>query len=167
MDIITKIKTFSKKAKKEISKILDLNKEYDIGWLEYQTGKILVLRYNNKDVITGDYKYIGQYEPKNSLWIWASSMNGIIKEILLQVKKIRSFAHLFDDNIKLDKLDKKRYDFYYQVLTSDSMILSSQIELEWLNELVIYLTGDLFWFNPVMNDNIQLITLSKVIEKYV
>ena len=167
MDIITKIKTFSKKAKKEISKILDLNKEYDIGWLEYQTGKVLVLRYNNKDIITGEYKYIGQYEPNNSLWIWASSMNGIIKEILLQVKKIRSFAHLFDDNIKLDKLDKKRYDFYYQVLTSDSMILSSQIELEWLNELVIYLTGDLFWFNPVMNDNIQLITLSKVIEKYV
>ena len=47
------------------------------------------------------------------------------------------------------------------------MILSSQIELEWLNELVLYLTGDLYYFNPIMNDNIQLITLGKIIEQYV
>jgi len=167
MDIITKIKTFSKNAKKEISKILDLNKEYDLGWLDYKTGKILNVRYNNKDVITADYKYIGEYQPNKSLWIWASSMNGINKETLLNVKKIRSFTHLFEEPNKLKKLDKKRYDFYYQVLTSDSMILSSRIELEWLNELVLYLTGDLYCFNTIMDNNIQFITLSKVIEQYV
>ena len=94
-------------------------------------------------------------------------MNGINREVLLYCKKIRSFTHLFENPTKLKKLDKKRYDFFYQVLTSDSMILSSQIELEWLNELVLYLTGDLYYFNPIMNDNIQLITFSKIIEQYV
>ena len=55
MDIITKIKNFSRNAKKKISKILDLNKEYDIGWVEYKTGKLLVVRYDNKDIIKGKY----------------------------------------------------------------------------------------------------------------
>lgn len=167
MDIITKIKNYSRKAKNKISKFLDLNKEYDIKWIEYKTGKILCIRYDNKNIITGTYKYIGEYQPKKSLWIWGSSISGVNKDIILSCKKIRSFTHLFENPTKLKKLDKKRYDFFYQVLTSDSMILSSQIELEWLNELILYLTGDLYYFNPIMNDNIQLITLSKIIEQYV
>ena len=70
MDIITKIKNYSRKAKNKISKFLDLNKEYDIKWIEYKTGKILCVRYDNKNIITGTYKYIGEYQPKKSLWIW-------------------------------------------------------------------------------------------------
>jgi len=167
MNIITKIKTFSKNAKKEISKILDLNKEYDLKWINYKTGKILAICYDNKEIITGDYKYIGEYQVNKSLWIWASSMNGINKQTLLNIKKIRSFTHLFEEPNKLKSLDKKRYDFYYQILTSDTMILSSYIEFEWLKELILYITGDLYYFNPVIDNKIQLITLSKIIEKYV
>ena len=166
-DIIDKIKSFSKNAKKNISKYLDLNVNYNISSIQYNNSSMIAITHNNKEILVGDYKYFGEFRIKQSMWVWGNAIVGVNKKVLEDVKKIRSFSHLFEGKSKNQKRNQKRMDFYYQLLTSDSLLLSSQIELEWINELVLYLSGDIFWFNPETSNGIQVITLSKIIEKYI
>jgi hypothetical protein len=40
--------------------------------------------------------------------------------------------------------------------------------LSWINELILYLSNDTFYFNPTNSEsNIQFITLNNIKEKYI
>ena len=54
---------------------------------------------------------------------------------------------------------------YHQVLTQDSIILNAD-EIMLVNTLILYLSNDLYFLNPPNNsNNIQIVTLSNIIEK--
>ena len=58
-------------------------------------------------------------------------------------------------------------NFYYQLLTQDIIYISDNNLLTWINELLLYLSQDISYFNPVNSEgNIQFIGLSKIIEKF-
>ena len=57
--------------------------------------------------------------------------------------------------------------FFYQLMTQDVILIEDDKKLESINELLLYLSGDIYFFNPENSEgNIQYITLSNIKEKY-
>lgn len=161
MKILEKIKQNSITREKEISKILNKKKDYV---LRFNNDKTLLELYDDKDkkIISCKYNFYGIYQPSTKLWIWASSIPDIKKNTIKFINKLKLYDHLFesDSNIKSD--------FYYQLLNQDTILLNDDGKLSWINELLIYLSNDLYYFNPSNSQgNIQFIGLSKIMEKYI
>lgn len=162
MKILDKIKIVYNDKKKEIMKNLKKNKQYNIEFLKKGSKKQLSINDGTKKVIIGNYNFYGIYQHNTKLWIWATSIPGIDINYNKNIKHLKSFSYLFEssNNIKTN--------FYYQLLTQDVLLLSDNKMINWINELILYLSDDIFIFNPTNSElNIQFITLSNIIEKYI
>ena len=162
-NIINKITKSIKQKKKIINKILNINNEYKIKILPNEKYNLLgIYDNNNKLLISGKYNFYGIYNTNNKIWIWGSSIPGIEQNIIKNISKIKSFSYLFEnenDNIS---------NFYFQLLTQDIIIIINYEELELINKLFLYLSNDLYYFNPLdYNSNIEFYTLKKIKEKYI
>ena len=162
-NIINKITKSIKQKKKIINKILNINNEYKIKILPNEKYNLLgIYDNNNKLLISGKYNFYGIYNTNNKIWIWGSSIPGIEQNIIKNISKIKSFSYLFEnenDNIS---------NFYFQLLTQDIILIKSNKELELINKLFLYLSNDLYYFNPLdSNLNIEFYTLKKIKEKYI
>jgi hypothetical protein len=162
MKILDKINQNVEQKNKEITKILDPKKRYRIDFFKTGKNKMLGVFDGKKMVVSGDYNFYGIYQPYTKLWIWASSIPGVESKHIKNIRKLKSSDHLFESD------SNPKSNFYYQLLTQDVLYITDDKMLDWVNELVLYLTGDVFYFNPVNSDeNIQFITLAKIKEKYV
>jgi hypothetical protein len=162
--IISKIKKFIKKRKINMNKILNINNEYKIDLLNNNNYNLLGVynNDNNKLLIAGPYNFYGIYYISNKIWVWGSSIPGIEKNVIKNIYKIKSFSYLFENDI--DNIS----NFYYQLLTQDIIMIKNEKELELINELLLYLSNDLYYYNPLdSNLNIQFYTLKKIKEKYI
>jgi hypothetical protein len=163
MDILNKLEKYYNNKYKEISKLLNLEINYNIEFIKTESKKTLLGFYhNNKLLFNGKFTFYGIYQKERQIWIWASSIPGINSEQINKINKIKSFNYLFQNSYNII------INFYYQLLTQDIILITDIKQLEWINRLLIYLNNDIFYFNPVyQNDNIQFIGLSKIIEKYI
>jgi hypothetical protein len=162
MKITEKIITFIEKKNKEISKILDHKKKYRIDFIKNGENKAISIFDKKKMVLNGEYNFYGIYQPQTKLWIWASSIPGVDIKHIKNIDKLKKMDHLFELNT-----DDVKVNFYYQLLTQDVLYITNSKMLNWINELLIYLTNDVYYFNPINSDgNIQFITLVKIKEKY-
>lgn len=162
MKLLDKIKQINDKKNKDITKMLNSSKKYKIDF--FKNGKKNQMGvFNNKEIIiSGDYNFYGIYQPYTKLWIWASSIPGVDKKHIKNIQKIKSSNYLFEEDTN------SKISFYYQLLTQDVILITNEQMLEWINELLLYLSNDLYYFNPVNSDeNIQFITLVNIKEKYV
>jgi hypothetical protein len=161
MKILEKINKVVEQKNKEITKILDPKKKYRIDFFKTGKNKMLGIFDGKKMVVGGEYNFYGIYQPYTKLWIWASSIPGVDTTHIKNIKKLKSSDHLFESTTD------PKLNFYYQLLTQDVLYIIDDQMLDWINELILYLTGDLFYFNPVNSDeNIQFLTLVKIKEKY-
>jgi hypothetical protein len=161
MKILEKIKQNSNQKQKEIFKILNSKIDYV---LRFNKGKTLLELYDDKDkkIIAGNYQFYGIYQPSTKLWIWASSIPNVKKDTIKFINKLRLSDHLFESD------SNEKSDFYYQLLSQDTILVKDEEKLPWINELLIYLSDDVYYFNPVNSQgNIQFIGLSKIIQKYI
>jgi len=162
MKNLKKINQFVEQKNKEITKILDPKKKYRIDFFKIGKNKMIGFFDDTKMVIGGEYNFYGIYQPYTKLWIWASSIPGIDITYIKNINKLKKFDHLFESTTD------PKLNFYYQLLTQDVLYITDDKMLDWINELIIYLTGDLFYFNPVNSDqNVQFLTLIKINEKYI
>ena len=162
MTILKKIKHINNKKKKEINKILNPKIKYRIEFYKSGKNKMLGIFNNDKMIIGSDYNFYGIYQPSTKLWIWASSIPGVDLNHIKNIKKIRTFEYLFESDTD------PKLNFYYQLLTQDVLYITDIKMIDWINELILYLSDDLYYFNPVNSDqNIQLLTLNKIKEKYI
>ena len=162
MKILNKIKIMNDKKHKYIQKYLNTNNKYNIEFIKKGSNKQISINENTKKIITGDYNFYGIYQPYTKLWSWATSIPGVDNTYNKNIKYIRSFSHLFESNNDI------KYNFYYQLLTQDVLLLPNENMTKWINELILYLSDDLYIFNPINSDsNIQFISLSKINEKYI
>lgn len=161
MKILEKIKENSIAREKEIFKILNKKKDYI---LRFNNDKTLLELYDDKDkkIISGKYVFYGIYQPSTKLWIWASSIPEITKDTIKFINKLKLYDHLFESD------SNTKSDFYYQLLNQDTILLKDEEKLSWINDLLIYLSNDLYYFNPSNSQgNIQFIGLSKITQKYI
>lgn len=162
MKILEKINQIVEQKNKEITKILDSKKKYRIDFFKTDKNKMLGIFDGKKMIVGGQYNFYGIYQPYTKLWIWASSIPGVNTSHIKNIRKLKKSDHLFES-----ETDPK-LNFYYQLLTQDVLYITDDQMLDWINELILYLSGDIFYFNPVNSDeNIQFLTLVKIKEKYV
>jgi hypothetical protein len=163
-NILKNIKTSNMNKMKEITKLLDIKKEYKIYF--FQSGNTKMIGFNDsktKDkLLAGEYMFYGIYQPATKLWIWASSIPGVNKNVIKHIQKIKSFDYMFESS------DDKIANFYYQLLTQDVVYISNKEMLQYIDELLLYLSNGIYYFNPSNSDgNIQFIILKNIKEKYI
>jgi hypothetical protein len=161
MKILEKIKQNRIEREKEIFKILNQKKDYI---LRFNKDKTLLEVYDDKDkkIIASKYNFYGIYQPSTKLWIWASSIPEIKKDTIKFINKLKLYDHLFESD------SDTKSDFYYQLLNQDTILLKDKEKISWINDLLIYLSNDIYYFNPSNSEgNIQFIGLSKIMEKYI
>lgn len=162
-NLLYKIQSFYDSKVKYIDKTLNLKSEYKILFDKLGNDRIIKLVDNNTNdlLLVGNYSFYGIYQKKTNLWIWASSIPGVKKEMIDQVNKIKAMNYLFENN------DDPTISFYYQLLTQDVLLVNPE-DLQLINDLLIYLSDDIMVFNPVNKEaNTQFITLRNIKERYV
>jgi outer membrane lipoprotein-sorting protein len=159
MKLIDKIKEYNSKQTKEIQQILNPKDKYKINFIKKGKTKQMAITKDNTPIIIGDYNFYGIYQPDTHLWVWASSIPGVDRKHLKNIRKIKKAEHLFESDSDMN--------FYYTLLTQDVILIDDETMLDKLNHMLLYLSGDMFYFNPVNSDeNIQFITLARINEKY-
>jgi predicted adenine nucleotide alpha hydrolase (AANH) superfamily ATPase len=160
MKILDKIKKINEKKRKNIIKYLNPNIKYHLEFLKKGNHKLISFNENSKEIIVGDYNFYGIYQPFTKLWIWATSIPGVDTKYNKNIKYIKSFSHLFESSNNIKNI------FYHQLLTQDVLLVSDEKMIKWINELILYLTDDLWVFNPINSEaNTQFITLVNIKEK--
>ena len=154
-NIISKIKKIKN------NNLLSSNKNYDVDFSRRNSKKLLELYDNNKLLLTGEYNFYGVYQHSSKLWVWASSIPGVDTRHLKNVNKLRELNYLFES--KNDDIS----NFYYQLLTKDIIYVNDNKKLDLINKLLLYLSNDKIFLNPInSHNNMQFITISKILEKY-
>jgi hypothetical protein len=161
MKIIDKIKNNKNQKHKEINKILNIKKNYNIN---FEKDIIIITDENKNKIITSEYTFFGIYQPVTKLWIWSSSIPGVNKKQIELVNNIRNKSFIFendnDENILL----------YHQLLTNDVLNLNDNNDktLEKINDVLMYLSNSLVILTPLNSlGNLQYIGLTKIKTKYV
>ena len=159
--IIDKMQKKNYDKYKLIKNLLNIDEHYKIDFFTEKNDRLLKLSNKNKIILTGHYNFFGIYKPSVGLWIWASSIPGVYKKIITTINKLKSFNYLFELG------DDDKTNFYYQFLTQDILMIKNETQLQWINELLLYLTDNMFYFNPINSEsNIQFLTLIDIKEKF-
>ena len=154
-----KIIKYNKLQMNNINNILNIKKNYQI---KFNNLNKLCIYLDNKLILVGDYNFYGIYQNNTKLWIWASSIPGVQKNHIKNIKKIKKNDYLFENS------NTVKNNFYYQLLTQDILLINNNKMLSWINELFIYLSNSIFYFNPVNSDNnMQFLSLINITEKYI
>ena len=162
MKLLDKIIQKNEQKNKEISKILNSQKQYKINFSKTGSKNQIGVFDGTKPIIIGNYNFYGIYQASTKLWIWASSIPGVEKSHIKNINKIKQSSHLFE----ADSDDK--INFYYQMLTQDVIQIPNEKLLGWITDLILYLSDDIFCFTPINNEgNMQFITISKINEKFI
>ena len=144
----------------KISKYFNPNKEYTMEFLDDET---IIFLNKQKKIIKAKYKFYGLI--KDNQMIWSSSVPLVKMKIKNIVKDIRKKKDLFyQDYVNTQNEDSY---FFYSVLDNDMTLINDNDMIEKINKLILYLSDDLFIFNPINSKQaIQLITLDKILEIY-
>ena len=155
------IKTQANKKIKKLNKEFKLKNNIIIEYIKNDHNELTLKRDGtNEVIIKGNYNLYGVYLYNNKTWIWASSILGTLKKNLDKIKIIKNFNYLFE------KSDDVKAQFYYQFLNQDAILITNNIMLTWINELLLYLGNDIYPLNPKNNNNIQFLNLSEISEMY-
>ena len=163
MNLLKKISDNSVKKFNEIKKKIDINKNYTINFKNINKELKLVFLKNETPVLIGDFHFFGLYNPDTKIWKWANIIAGINNNIIEYIDKLRLKSYIFEK--ELEKKSNETNMFFYQFLTKDSMYIPSEKYLGLIVDLLIYLSDDLYLFQPSnTSNNIQFIGLSKINE---
>jgi hypothetical protein len=153
-----KIKKYYNKQYRYINKILNIEDNYQ---LKFNKSNYINIYINNNLLISGEYYFFGIYQLEKQLWMWASSIPGVSIEHINNIRKIRNCDYLFENS------NNEKDLFYHQLLTQDILYIKNKEILKWINNLLLYLSNSIFYFNPINSDNnIQFILLKNIKEKY-
>lgn len=161
MKIIEKINKHKIEKNKEINKILNIKKNYNI---DFEKDIAIITNDQNEKILTSEYIFFGIYNTNDKLWAWSSSIAGVNKKQIELVKNIKNKSFMFEND------DNETVLLYYQLLTNDIIKLSKNIneQLEKISDLLLYLSDAMVIFKPINSTgNIQFIGLTKIKTKYV
>lgn len=146
---------------KKLNKLLNLKNNNIIDFVQDDNNKLILKNPDtNEIIIKGKYNFYGIYQSYSKTWMWASNIMGTTQSNIDKINKIRTFNYLFETS------DDPKAIFYNRLLSQDVIYIPNNKMLVWINELLLYLSDDMYSFNPENNNNIQFINLSEIDEKY-
>jgi len=158
LSLIDKIKNNSNKKLKNIKKILDINDNYNIK-ISRKNFEMEIYK-EDKKILSGNFKFLGIIK-KNGVFSWPYMIPGVDKRVIKDVEKIKESKHLFQNSKNKDNM------LYKSILSQDSIELNDK-EIEKLNDLLLYLSDGIYYFNTLHNSgNLQLFYLTSINEKYI
>ena len=159
MKIIDKIKNNKNEKNKEINKILNIKKNYNIN---FEKEVVIITDEDNNKILTSEYIFFGIYQPSTKLWIWSSSIPGVNKKQIEFVNNIKNKSFIFENDNDKDIL------LYNQLLTNDVLNLNDNESLEKINDVLMYLSDSLVILTPLNSlGNLQYVGLTKIRTKYI
>ena len=163
MKIIDKIKKNKNEKNKEINKILNIKKNYNINFKKDSVNTIVITDEDDNKILTSEYIFFGIYQPSTKLWIWSSSIPGVNKNQIELVNNIRNKSFIFENDNDKDIL------LYNQLLTNDVLNLNdSEDSLGKIDDVLLYLSDSIVILKPLNSlGNLQYIGLTKIKTKYV
>jgi len=163
MKIIDKIKKNKNEKNKEINKILNIKKNYNINFKKDSLSEAVITDEDNNKVLTSEYIFFGIYQSSTKLWVWSSSIPGVSKNQIELVNNIRNKSFIFENDSNKDIL------FYNQLLTNDVLNLNdSEDILGKIDDVLLYLSDSFVILKPLNSlGNLQYIGLTKIKTKYV
>ena len=160
MKLLEKIKKNSQIKFDEIKKKLNIKKNYTITFDKINKESKLFLIENKKIKLVGDFNFYGIYNKDTLLWMWSNIIPNVSLNQIKYIEEIRSKSYIFEKNVDSSKINI----FFYQFLINDSMIIPKKY-INLICELILYLTDDIFIFEPTNSiNNVQFIGLSKILE---
>ena len=162
MKILKKISENSKNKFNQLKKKINLNFNYVITFETINKEKKLILKNKNKTKLIGDFNFFGIYNSQTQIWNWANTIPEVSIDQIKFIEQLRLKSFIFEKSLDESEINL----FFYQFLTNDSM----KIPVKYLGliiDLLIYLSDDLYIFNPTNSvDNMQFIGLSKILELF-
>lgn len=160
MKLLEKIKKKSQIKFDEIKKKLNIKKNYTITFDKINKEPKLFFIENKKIKLVGDFNFYGIYNKDTLLWMWSNIIPNVSLNQIKYIEEIRSKSYIFEKNVDSSKINI----FFYQFLINDSMIIPKKY-INLICELILYLTDDIFIFEPTNSiNNVQFIGLSKILE---
>lgn len=154
-----KIKNNFTKKFNHISKYFNPKKNYTIEFLDE---KNLLILDKNKKIMKASYNFYGII--KNNNMIWNTSIPLVKESLKKKVKKIKKNKDIFYKDY-IETQNELSY-LYYSILDNDMTFVNDTM-IDNVNKMILYLTDDLFIFNPINSKNsIQLITIDKILELF-
>lgn len=162
MKLLKKISDNSKKKYDALKKRLTISKDYTLTFGDVNKEKKLFVKEFKKTKLIGDFNFYGIYNKETGIWNWSNTIPEVNRKQIDFIEKLRLKAYLFEKNNDTSEINL----FFYQFLTNDSMIIPSKY-IGLIVDLLLYLTDDLYIFNPVNSMGItQFIGLSEILEQY-
>lgn len=148
----------------EINKIFNLDENYTIIFKNDN-----IIQFENVDtkeiILECEYNFWGIIKSDYTL-VWANSIPLVFKQFKKNTKKLLEKKEIFKKDY--EKTSSENIYFYYSILDSNMSLLPGEDYIDKVNNLILYLSDDLFIFNPVNSkNNIQLITIKKILKKYI
>jgi len=163
MNLLKKISENSKKKFKEIKKKININKDYTFDFTIVNKEQKILFLENKEKKLLGDFHFYGIYNNENKLWTWANAIPNTSIDTIRYIEKLRLKSFVFEKMIN----NNQSILFFYQLLNNDSMIIPDEKYLGLVIDLLLYLTDDLYIFEPLNSiGNTQIIGLSKINELY-
>jgi hypothetical protein len=163
MNLLKKISENSKKKFKEIKKKININKDYTFDFTIVNKEQKILFLDNKEKKLLGDFHFYGIYNNENKLWTWANAIPNTSIDTVRYIEKLRLKSFVFEKMIN----NNQSILFFYQLLNNDSMIIPDEKYLGLVIDLLLYLTDDLYIFEPLNSiGNTQIIGLSKINELY-
>jgi hypothetical protein len=163
MNLLKKISENSKKKFKEIKKKININKDYTFDFTIVNKEQKMLFLDNKEKKLLGDFHFYGIYNNENKLWTWANAIPNTSIDTVRYIEQLRLKSFVFEKMIN----NNQSILFFYQLLNNDSMIIPDEKYLGLVIDLLLYLTDDLYIFEPLNSiGNTQIIGLSKINELY-
>lgn len=160
MKLLKKISENSKKKFTQLKKKLNIETNYTITFDTINKEKKLVLKEDKKTKLIGDFNFYGIYNKDTQIWNWANIIPEVDMKQIKFIEQLRMKAYTFEKNNDSSEVNV----FFYQFLTNDSMVIPSKY-VGLIVDLILYLTDDLYIFNPTNSvNNVQFIGLSNILE---
>ena len=160
MKLLKKISENSKKKFTQLKKKLNIETNYTITFDTINNQKKIVLKEDKKVKLVGDFNFYGIYNKDTQIWNWANTIPDVDRKQIKFIEELRLKAYTFEKNNDSSEVNL----FFYQFLINDSMIVPSKY-VGLIVDLILYLSDDLYIFNPTNSvNNIQFIGLSNILE---
>jgi hypothetical protein len=162
MKLLKNISENAKKKYNQLKKKINIKTNYIISFETINKEKKIVLKESKKVKLVGDFNFYGIYNKESQLWSWANIIPEVDINQIKVIEELRLKSYLFEKNSDSSEINL----FFYQFLINDSMQVPNKY-ISLIIDLLLYLTDDLYIFNPTNSiNNIQFIGLKNILELY-
>ena len=168
--IYISINNYFNDQKGQISKKLDINKDYE--FIFGDNDNVVEIYLNGKLKLKAEYNTIGLYNIPLSVWYWAWNISFINKNLIKDVLKIKDYVNVIDkDYNKFNNLEAEELHY---VLSNDNFYVSGD-NIDKIIKLALFLTKGI-WYFPIkytdqkkqkdfeQMDKIEYILITKILQ---